>query len=193
MRHQFDLLALIVGATAFGGVSAAQSAPGDVASCFRDLVRGRGAEIICELPIRPSEAETAELQRQSRGLLKGAACKVSIRVSRAEIEAALKNPDHEFLAAPQPVACDVTTAGRSGDMQLPISATFAPKVIIKDGKAVDATPGLDNIQGVPRPVSWPVQYWVNSGSYVKTQMLQIVNAWLDYLRGETQRRADMRR
>lgn len=166
------------------------AAPGDVASCFRDLVKGRGAEIICELPLRPNDAETAELQRQSRGLLKAATCKVSIRIERAQIAAAIANPDHVFTAPPQPVSCDVTTAGRTGDMQLPISATFAPQVTIKDGKAIDATPGLDNIQGVPRPISWPVQYWVNSGSYVKGQMLQIVNAWLDHLRNGGQRRAD---
>lgn len=193
MRHHLELTALLLGAAAFGGASGAQAAPGDFASCIRDLVRGRGAEIVCDLPLRPNEAETAEMQKQSRGLLKGAACKVSIRIARSAVEAAIRNPDHEFVAPPQPVACDVTTVGRSGDMQLPIAATFAPKVTIKDGKAVDATPGLDNIQGVPGPVSWPVQYWVNSGTYVKGQMLQIVNAWLDHLRNETQRRADVRR
>lgn len=175
------------------GSSLAQGAPSDLTTCVRDLIRGRGAEIICDLPIRPNEAETAELQKQSRGLLKSATCKVSIRIARADVEAAIKNSDHEFVAPPQPVACDVTTIGRSADMLLPISATFAPRVTIRDGKAINATPGLDNIEGVPRPVSWPVQYWVNSATYVKTQMLQIVNAWLDHVRKETQRRADIRR
>lgn len=177
---------------AVGWAAIGQAAPQDVASCFRDLTRGRGAEIICELPIRPSAAEAAEMQKQSRGLLKTATCNVSIRIERAQIAAAVNNPDHVFVAPPQPVSCDVTTAGRTSDVLRPISATFAPRVTIKDGKAIDATPGLDNIQGVPGPMSWPVQYWVNSGSYVKTQMLQIVNAWLDHLRNDPQRRADAR-
>lgn len=193
MRVRTPLFALLAGGIVAAGTIGARAAPGDVGSCFRDLARGRSAEIVCELPLRPNDAETAELQRQSRGLLKTAACRVSIRIERAQVTAAISNPDHVFLAPPQAVSCDVTTAGRSGDIKVPISATFAPKVTIKDGKAIDAAPGLDNIHGVPRPISWPVQYWVNSGAYVKGQMLMIVNAWLDHLRHEGNRRADARR
>lgn len=192
MRQKASLAVLLAGGFVASGSGASLAAPGDIASCFRDLVKGRGSEIVCELPLRPNEVETAELQKQSHGLLKTATCKVSIRIERAQVTAAVSSPDHVFIAPPQPVSCDVTTAGRSGDIQMPIAATFAPKVTIKDGKAIDATPGLDNIQGVPRPISWPVQYWVNSGSYVKGQMLQIVNAWLDHLRNDGQRRADAR-
>lgn len=192
MRQHASLAIVVAGGIIMADAGMAFAAPGDVASCFRDLVKGRGAEIVCELPLRPNEAETAELQKQSHGLLKAATCKVSIRIERAQVTAAVTNQDHVFLAPPQPVSCDVTAAGRSSDIRMPIAATFAPKVTIKDGKAIDATPGLDNIQGVPRPISWPVQYWVNSGSYVKGQMLQIVNAWLDHLRNDGQRRADAR-
>ena len=38
---------------------------------------------------------------------------------------------------------------------IPISATFAPKIVIKGGTATDANPGLADVTGVPRALSWP--------------------------------------
>ncbi len=173
-------------------IPSAQAAKGDRTDCFRDLMRGRGAEIACEFPVRPNADELAALQKQSRGLVKQAHCTVSIRIDRALIAAALDNPDHVFQAPPQPVTCDVTTKGREQDQTYPITGHFAPKVTLKDGKAVDATPGLGNVQGVPRPLSWPVELWVNSGSHVKTSMLQVINAWLDHMRNDRPQRQAQR-
>jgi hypothetical protein len=168
--------------------TAPAAANGDAGACFRDLERGRGAEIVCSFPIRPNADEIAEMQKQTRGLLKAATCTVSIRIERAAVRAAIDTPDHVFQASPQPVACEITTAGRSADMVVPIKGSFAPRVVIKDGKATDATPGLGNVEGVPRALSYPVEYWVNSGSYVKGHMLQVINAWLDHMRNDVQRR-----
>jgi hypothetical protein len=160
--------------------------------CFEDLMRGRSDEIVCQFPVRPSATERAELEKTTRGYVKNAQCQVAIRITRAEVSAAINNPDYVFLAPPQPVACEVTTAGKAGDSVLPITATFAPKVTIKDGKAIDATPGLGNVTGVPRALSWPVEAWVNSGIGIKGNMLMVINAWLDHMRNDQPKRQAMR-
>jgi hypothetical protein len=190
MRLAFFSIALAALVSATSGAASAGRLDGT--DCFRDLLKGRGAEIACEFPVRPSAAEVAELQKQSRGLLKQAHCTVSIRIERALILAAIDSPDHVFKAPPQPVRCEVTTRGREQDLVIPITGQFAPVVTVKDGKAVDATPGLGNIAGVPRPLSWPVEYWVNNGSHVKTGMLQVINAWLDHMRNDMPRRQALR-
>jgi hypothetical protein len=152
--------------------------------CFADLMRGSSEEIVCEFPLRPNASERADLEKQSRGYVKDATCTVSIRIARSAILAAVHTPDYEFIAPPQPVACQVTAQWRekSPPSVMPISATFAPKVMIRAGKAIDATPGLGDVQGVPRALSWPVETWVNSGIGIKGNMLQVINAWLDHMR-----------
>jgi hypothetical protein len=176
------------------GAAALASRPaeanGDAVACFRDLTRGRGAEIVCSFPIRPNAAETDEMRKQTRGLLKAASCLVSIRIERASVRAAIENADHVFQSPPQPVSCEITTAGRTGDMVVPIKSRLSPRVVIKDGKAVDASPGLADVEGVPSALSIPVAYWVNSGSFVKGHMLKAINAWLEPLRAQaTQKQA----
>jgi hypothetical protein len=42
--------------------------------------------------------------------------------------------------------------------------------------AVEATPNLDNVTGVPKALWWPVAYWVNSSSMIEVTTLRIVNA-----------------
>lgn len=176
MRRAAALIALSVLAGPAGA-----AAP-DAQDCFADLLNGRGTEIICQFPLRPSEQERAELDKLTRGYLKDIHCRVAIRVERDRISAAVRSPDYVFEVAPQPVTCDVTAAFGKDPTVVPIAATFAPKVTIKDGKAVDATPGLANVEGVPRALSWPVEKWLNSGIGIKTEMLTVINAWLDYMR-----------
>ncbi len=163
--------------------SAQAAKPGHGAlDCFADLMRGRSDEIVCEFPIQPSAQERADLEKQSRGFVKNARCSVSIRISRAVVMAAVNTPDYVFEAPAQPVQCEVTALWRDTESVLPISAVFAPKVTIKDGKAVEASPGLGDVKGVPRALSWPVETWVNSGIGIKSNMLQVINAWLDHMR-----------
>lgn len=152
--------------------------------CFADLMRGTSDAIVCDFPLQPNAAERADLEKQSRGYLKNASCTVSVRIPRSAVLAAVNTPDYVFKTNPQPVRCMITVHWRekSGPETLPISATFAPHVTIRGGKAIDTMPGLADITGVPRPLSWPVETWVNSGIGIRSNMLQIINAWLDHMR-----------
>jgi hypothetical protein len=166
--------------------------PGAGLDCFADLMRGTSEEIVCTFPLQPSASEQAELEKQSRGYVKNAQCTVSIRIARETVMAAVHTPDFEFVAPAQPVQCEVTAHLKEQPSVMPISATFAPKVKIKDGKAIDATPGLADVKGVPRALSWPVEAWVNSGIGIKSNMLQVINAWLDHMRHTSPRRQAQR-
>ncbi len=79
-----------------------------------------------------------------------------------------------FAAPPQPVRCELETS----DKPITIEATFAPRVVIKDGVAVDATPGLANVTGVNSYLAWPVVEYVNRSATVRDEMLKMINAYL---------------
>ena len=175
--------AIVVASAVVLPAAAAQAAPAaSMVDCFADLERGTSAQIVCEFPLQPSAAEKAELEKQTSGYLKDATCVVSIRIDRALVAAAIETPDFQFEAPPQPVSCKVTMPGKVGDSVIPITGTFAPKVTIKDGTAVQANPGLANVQGVSRVISWPVVAYVNRAGFLRNGMIKIVNAWMGHMR-----------
>lgn len=173
-------------------LGASPLAAADPQDCFENLMRGRSAQFRCTLPLAPSAAERADLEKVSRGYLKDVACTVTIDIARADLDALIERPDHVFQAGKQPVACEVTADWRGEITRLPIKATFAPKVVMKDGKAIDAVPGLGDVEGVPRALSWPVEAWVNSGIGIKGNMLKVIDAWVAHMRATSPRRQAQR-
>ncbi len=185
--HSSCVLALLV--LPAGLASAHAESPKD---CFDNLMRGRSAMIDCTMPLEPSASEQAELERQTYGYVKNAQCTVTIRIERALIMAAVYEPNHVLQVSPQPVQCLVTAQWDKDVKTVPISATFAPKIVIKAGTATDAVPGLGNVQGVPRALAWPVEAAVNSGIGFKSNMLVVINAWLEHMRRTAPRRQALR-
>jgi hypothetical protein len=174
------LLAVICAVTAALSVGAA---PGDaagrgkkpeVANCFWELARGRGSELVCVHPVWLADNERADLRRLTREWLQDARCTVQIRIARHLVMHALADPNYTFAAPPQPVACEISTR----DKPVLIDATFAPRVVIKGGVAVDATPGLADVTGVNGYLAWPVVEYVNRSATVKGEMLKMINAYL---------------
>jgi hypothetical protein len=180
MRPRTWAWAVMAGILMSGGVRAhAQpSAPQAIGTqtaedCFEMFTKGRSAEIRCNFPTRMTEKEREEVRGITRGVLTDASCVVAIKIERELIDQALAAADLVFTAPPQPVNCDlVTTRGT-----LQISGTFAPRITFKDGKAIDATPGLANVKGVTRVISLPVELWVNRGATVREGMVKVVNAY----------------
>jgi len=154
------------------------------ADCFEQLEKGTGPEIACEVPLRLSAEEQAELEKGSRGYVKNVACQLSVRIVRADVEAAIAARDIVYESAPQPVACTVTTHKSSFD----ITATFAPRFVVRDDVAVEATPGLANVKGVTRVLSWPVVQFVNRWPSIRSGLLQIVNAYRTHARTKAAKR-----
>lgn len=184
IRHAICASAVLIAAAP---ALAAGPATGRPLDCFADLMHGSSEQIVCDFPLKPSTSERADLEKQSRGYVKDAQCTVSVRIARALVKQAIDTPHFQFDAPPQAVQCTVTAHFRDKDppTTVPITATFAPKVTIRDSKAIDATPGLGDVTGVPRALSWPVEAWVNSGIGIKSNMLLVINAWLDHMRRTT--------
>lgn len=143
-------------------------------NCFWQLAQARGRDLICDYPAWLADKERDDLRRLTREMLQDARCTVSIRISRALVVEAMTRPDIVFEAPPQPVVCDIVTK----ESVVPVKATFAPRVVIRDGVAVDATPGMANVTGVNAYVAWPVVEYVNRSATVKGEMLSLINAYL---------------
>jgi len=167
-----------------GGASAASPLPPE-RDCLRQLAERRGPEIACEHPAWLTVEERADLRRLTRERLQDAGCLVKVRITRQLVDDALASPDSTFEAPPQPVTCEIKT--RDGAMT--ITGSFAPRVVFKAGRAVEATPGLANVEGVNAYLAWPVVQYVNRAPGIQAQMIEMINAWLE---GAGRRRAAQR-
>ncbi len=161
-------MALAVPSAMAGGVSAPLSE-----DCFDAVETGSEPEIACLFRLQPSATERAELEAGSRGYVKDFACRMTVRVARSEIDKALAAVDYSFKSPEQPVVCTITTYKSTFD----VTGTFAPEIVFKSGVAISATPGLGNIKGITRVISWPVVQFVNRWPSVRDGMLTIVNAY----------------
>jgi hypothetical protein len=152
-------------------VDAAPPAP---ANCIQQLTSGSGPEVICSYPTQLGDRERAELRRMTGDLFVDARCLVHVRIERRQIAAALIKPDHVFVAPPQPVSCELITQGD----RLPIQATFAPRIVIKGGRAIDAQPNMANLTGLNEYVVAPVLQYVNGSDSIRAQMVKMVNLYI---------------
>jgi hypothetical protein len=151
-------------------VQAAGPAPNN---CISQLQSGSGP-VVCSYPTQLGERERSELRRLTGDLVTDARCMVHVRIERRQIAAALLKPDNVFQPGPQNVTCELITS----DEKLPITATFAPSITIKSGRAVDAHPGMSNLTGLNEYVANPVLTFVNQSDMVRGQMVRIVNLYL---------------
>jgi hypothetical protein len=106
---------------------------------------------------------------------------MTIRMPRADVKTTIAARDHVFQSPEHPVPCMVMTHKSSFD----ITTTFAPRVVFKNDEAVEASPGLGNVKGVTRVISWPVVQFVNRWPSIRRGILQIVNAYRIHVRKKT--------
>ncbi len=111
------------------------------------------------------------MRRISRGLLQDASCRISIRIARPQVAAALTLSDHVFEAPAQPVWCKIQTR----DDGFEVTSTFAPRVVFKGGRAAAATPVLGAVTGINRYLAWGIVQYVNRASGIQTNMLAMIN------------------
>mgnify|MGYP001450523600 CR=1 FL=1 len=163
-------LALSTPATAAGTAN-----PATTRTCLWQLTAGRGADIDCEHPAWLTEQERGDLERLTRGLLKNARCTVRIKIPLQLVAEALAKPDSVFQAPKLPVACEIETSRGP----VPITGTFAPRVVFKGGKAADATPGLDDVAGVSAVIAWPVVQYVNRAPGIRTEMARMIDLYVE--------------
>jgi len=178
MLDRFLAVGLLVLAGLIGGhdgAAAATAAKGAAPDCFSSLrqTSGRGGRLVCEHRAWMTDEERADLAKLTRGYLLDATCVVSVDIERALIDEGLAASDRTFDIPPQPVVCALETSG--GPMT--IAGTFAPKVVFKEGFAVDATPGLGNVTGVNSYLAWPVVAYVNGAARIKGEMATMINAF----------------
>lgn len=172
---RFAVLALALGWCAPAPGQPAARGPGDdgtLEACLAAVTAAAGTEISCTYVALPTEGERADMRRISRGLLQDVRCSVKVKIARALVEPALIATDHVFESPPQPVHCDITT----NDGGFPVEADFAPRVVFKGGKAIEATPGLANVTGINRYLAWPVVQYVNRAPGIRASMIAIINA-----------------
>jgi len=153
---------------------AGQTADQKEADCWYQFMEATGPRVTCALPAFMEDADRAEIRKLTREVLTDAHCEVAIDIERALVDGAVKTEDTVFMVPPQPVACEIVTSRGT----LPITFTFAPRIEIKGGTAIKATPGMDHVTGVNSWLAWPVVAYINASGTVQEVMLRVVNAYL---------------
>jgi hypothetical protein len=143
-------------------------------NCFWQLRNGSSGEIACAYTSWLTDEERSDLKRITREFLLDARCKVDVRIERRLVREAMTVPDNVFTAPPQPVTCTIDTTKGA----LAITGTFAPRVVFKDGIAVEGSPGLADVKGVNGYLAWPVIQYVNRSARIRDGMLGMVNTYL---------------
>lgn len=182
-QHRASCFALCATLLCASSAVAGKPTPGMSEDCFDDLENGKGSEILCAFPLRLTETERADLKKATREYLHDLECTMTIRIGRSKVDAAIRATDLVFQSPEQPVTCHVTTTDKAFD----VTATFAPRVVFKGDKAIAASPGLGNVKGVTRALSWPVMLYVNYGPGMRANMIQVVNAYRDHARKKQKR------
>ncbi len=143
-------------------------------ACLDDLRDPEAATIACDLPFSLPDEERRAMRTLTAGLLRDASCLATIDVSREVLVRAFLREDLLHLP-PQPVACEITT-----DTD-PIAAQFtlSPKVWFADGRAVRASPGMDDLVGLPSLVARLVMDWVNESDAIEDAMVDAVNDYIE--------------
>jgi hypothetical protein len=176
---KFRVLCATVAATGLTWLSqplfAASPADGAApANCLSQLSSGSSPEVICSYPTALGERERAELRRMTGDLFVDARCLIHVRIERRHIAAVLIKPDHVFQATPQQVTCELISSSE----RLPVRATFAPRIVIRGGRAVDAHPGMANLTGINEFVADPVLQYINQSDNIRRQMVGMVNMYI---------------
>lgn len=144
------------------------------ADCWYQFMEATAPRITCAFPTVMEDKDREQIRKLTREVLKDASCQVAIDIDRALVEDAIRTPDTVFTAPPQPVTCAIVTSRGT----LPVAFTFAPRIEIKAGSAVKATPGMDHVTGVNSWLAWPVVAYVNASGTIQDVMLKVVNAYL---------------
>ena len=145
-------------------------------SCIEKLQNPSLKNIDCTLDFYLDKRTQQSLQGNTAGMIRNAACKTRISIAKKIIFTALLN--EKVLQVPrQPVSCNIYSIGEP----LPTKFHIAPKIKFAGGKAVQATPGMSHVLGLPEMLAKLLTDWVNSSQAVESAMLHEVNKSLKSL------------
>lgn len=152
--------------------SAPPTAPTGEDDCLAQLLTERTRDVDCSFPVEMTDEDRADIRRLTRDLFVDARCTARVSLARALVDQAMTMADAALEVPAQPVECEVETS--RGNWQ--VRFTFTPKLELKAGNAVVATPGMGEVTGVNSWLAWPVVAWVNSSDSIEDVMLRVVNA-----------------
>lgn len=174
-RRRIPILAGAGALVLLSGSASVMSAPParPLSPCLEELGKSAKDDISCDYVTLLTDEERADLTRLTRGVLQDASCRVAVRIARDVVAPALSGRDYVFESPPQQVSCEIKTSRGA----VPLTGVFAPRVVFKDGKAVEASPGLGNVAGVSGYLSWPAVQYVNHAPGIRREMLATINAY----------------
>lgn len=104
-------------------------------------------------------------------------CNSDIKLSRAELVAAMTKPEHTVEISDQGVSCTIT---REDGEPYNFSIVLSPKISFKDGKAVNAELRWGDLEApsVAKAVLWPATALDNQLNVLNGEIVKMVNTFV---------------
>ncbi|MEQ9640610.1 MAG: hypothetical protein RIM84_11360 [Alphaproteobacteria bacterium] len=164
------MLALLL-LTPSGVVAAAEQPFQD---CIDSLGERGGETVTCVASFELSPALRDQVARLTAGFMRDTACQVQVQVPRQMVVQALLAAGTVALPA-QPVACAIATGGKA----ILTRFSLAPSVSFFAGEAIEASPGIADLTGLPPSVARAMQDWLNDSPLVEAALLRGINHLLE--------------
>lgn len=139
-------------------------------SCIENLENKALNFLDCTLYFNLDKQTQRSLKGISAGMVQNATCKTNVFLAKKKITTALLNAQ-VLRISKHPVKCKIRTSGK------PLLADFnmAPKIRFAEGKAVEARPGMSEVNGLPELLAVLLTNWVNSSKEIESSILKEVN------------------
>jgi len=138
------VVAFVVLAWAFGGVTNETRAADDPEACLARIRRAETDRITCEITRRATDAERASLKESTVGVLLDVDCDAHIVIARRVVEQ-LRSATAPVDIPGQEVMCQIVTNGGPLKAVLEVGG----RVVMANGRANDFVPSITIKQGLP--------------------------------------------
>lgn len=189
-KHRSGLATgLILAAFAFAAPASSQDAleteKQKLAQCERDICgiligkEKEGGDVSCDLT-KTWQQEDIQKGAEDKKLTWGfgrARCSVKLDLKREALINAMSQPEYTLKVDQQPVNCEIERNAEN----YPITMTLAPELKFKDGKAVGADLGVDNIEGttIIKGVVWTAATLEQNFGLFEDDLVREVNKFVE--------------
>lgn len=140
----------------------------DISQCVASL----GNPVVeCNVPVALTDEGKRTIQDESFGIVLDANCNIAIKFNKQDLLGRVIRDD-SIAIPPQEISCTLTTNGG------PLDIEFLVAPVIKfsaEGRAVSASIGLDDVQGIPAFIGKIIARYVNTSQDLSSAIVEFIN------------------
>lgn len=125
----------------------------------------------CNIPVSLTDKGKETIKDESFGIILDAQCNIEVKFKKQDLLGRIIGDD-SIAIPPQGISCTLTTNGG------PLDIEFLVAPVIKfsaEGRAVSASIGLDDVQGIPAFIGKIIARYVNTSQDLSNAIVEFIN------------------